>query len=96
MSIAEEKEPRLLRPFERQLRAASDEVGQWTPYFAGAFAVWPLMQFGLAPALELSAKAGEWLAFSVAVLAGFVTQAIFTGFFDPPEPPVPPHRDEAV
>ena len=96
MSISDEKAPRVPRPLEKQLRAASDEVGQWTPYFAGAFAVWPLMQFGLVPALELSATAGEWLALSVAVLAGFVAQAIFTGFLNPPEPPVPPDRDEAV
>ena len=96
MSIFNQKDRRGPRPLEKYFRAAGEELGQWTPYFAGAFAVWPLMQFWLVPALELSAKVGYWLALSVAVVAGFATQAFFTLFLDPPESPAPLDRDAAV
>ena len=95
MSIRDQQ-ARRVPPLEKQLNSLGAELGLWTPYFAGAFAVWPLMQFGLVPTLKLSANAGDWLSVFIAVFVGFVTQWMFTGFLDPPEPPLPPDRDEAV
>ena len=66
------------------------------PYFAGAFTVLPIAEIWLIPALELSGKTGHAVAMSVALLAGFLTRALFKRLHDPPEPSLPSDRDRAV
>ena len=88
MSIPEEKPPIVPPPRHEQVRRAQRRQAEplvWGPYFAGALAVMPLAELWLVPALGLSTKTGHAVAIVLAVLAGFLTQAIYKRFHEPSE-----------
>jgi hypothetical protein len=98
MSISDEKPPQVPPPVDAQLRNARRwrERDQWIAYFAGVGAALPLVELWLLPALDLSRKTGYWVGLGVAVIVGFLTQALYNWVVDPPERSGRRDRDKAV
>ena len=83
-------------PLEQQLRDARRrrEREESAAYFAGAFTFFPLVEFWVVPALELSSRVGFLTALLAAVASGFGTQALYKWLADPPETVVPRDHDK--
>ena len=105
MSIPDEKVPRVPASSQEQQREDSssdhrapgrDERGQWLPFFATMFVVYLPVQLLLAHRLGLSVRQTYAVSLGVALLAGFLAQAIFDRLHGSPKAPPFPDRDQAV
>src|SRR5687768_1320795 len=98
MSISEKKARQSPDPPEQQLHTAPwlRKPWQWLPYYVGAFAVLPFLERWLRPVLKFSLPVRRGVTLLIALLAGFLMQAVVDRLRDPPDRRLPRDRDEAV